>query len=104
MNEVLILGMSGLAGLIMGAMFFGGLWWTVRKGISSNRQGLWFLGSLLLRSGVVVVGFHVVAGEHWQRLLACLFGFAVARFLMIWLTPPPISDPNARAAEIRHAP
>jgi len=104
MNEALLLGLAGGAGLIMGAIFFGGLWWTVRKGVSSKRPALWFMGSLLLRTGVVVAGFYVVSDGHWQRLLACLFGFAVARFIVTWLTPPPIAAPNARTAEARHAP
>ena len=104
MSEALMLGLAGGAGLIMGAIFFGGLWWTVRKGVSSKRPALWFLGSLLLRTGVVVAGFYVVSDGHWQRLLACLFGFAVARFIVTWLTPPPIAAPNARTAEARHAP
>jgi F1F0 ATPase subunit 2 len=104
MSEALMLGLAGGAGLIMGAIFFGGLWWTVRKGVSSKRPALWFLGSLLLRTGVVVAGFYVVSDGHWQRLLACLFGFTVARFIVTWLTPPPIAAPNARTAEARHAP
>ena len=104
MSEALMLGLAGVAGLIMGAIFFGGLWWTVRKGVSSKRPALWFLGSFLLRTGVVVAGFYIVSDGQWQRLLACLFGFAVARFIVTWLTPPPIAALNARTAEARHAP
>ncbi|MDZ7583921.1 MAG: ATP synthase subunit I [Thiobacillus sp.] len=104
MSEALMLGLAGVAGLIMGAIFFGGLWWTVRKGVASQRPALWFVGSFVLRTGVVVAGFYVVSGGQWQRLLACLFGFAVARFIVTWFTPPPIAAPNARTAEARHAP
>ena len=49
MNEVLTLALALLAGVALGAVFFGGLWWTVRKGVSSKHPALWFLGSLLLR-------------------------------------------------------
>jgi F1F0 ATPase subunit 2 len=104
MSEALMLGLAGVAGLIMGAIFFGGLWWTVRKGVSSQRPALWFVGSFVLRTGVVVAGFYVVSDGHWQRLLACLVGFAVARFIVTWLTPPPIAALNTRTAEARHAP
>jgi F1F0 ATPase subunit 2 len=104
MNEALMPGLAGVAGLLLGAVFFGGLWWTVRKGVSSQRQALWFLGSFVLRSLVVVTGFHVVSDGHWQRLLACLFGFAVARLIVIWLAPSPITAPGHRPAEARHAP
>ena len=39
----------GWRGGLLGTMFFGGLWWTVRTGVSSQRPALWFLGSLVLR-------------------------------------------------------
>ena len=32
MNEALTLVLAWLAGGVLGAIFFGGLWWTVRKG------------------------------------------------------------------------
>ena len=39
-----------VAGALLGAFFFGGLWWTVQKGVTSEQPALWFLGSLLLRT------------------------------------------------------
>ena len=53
-------------------IFFGGLWWTVRKGVSSQRPALWFFGSLLLRMSIALAGFYFSARGHWQRLLVCL--------------------------------
>jgi F1F0 ATPase subunit 2 len=50
MNEILNLILALVAGFLLGAFFFGGLWWTVQKGLSSRRPELWFLGSLLLRT------------------------------------------------------
>ena len=79
MNEPLTLALAGLAGSGLGALFFGGLWWTVRKGVSASQPALWFLGSLLLRMGIALAGFYVVSGGHLGRLLACLAGFALAR-------------------------
>lgn len=35
MSEILAFTLALATGLFLGAMFFGGLWWTVRKGISS---------------------------------------------------------------------
>ena len=54
MNELLTLALALVAGLLLGAIFFGGLWWTVRKGISSKQPALWFLGSLLLRMSIAL--------------------------------------------------
>ena len=83
------LGLAFFAGALLGAFFFGGLWWTVQKGITSSRPELWFLGSLLLRTVVILAGFYVVAQGHWSRLVASILGFLVARIIVVnWLSGP----------------
>ncbi len=72
-----------LAGVLLGAFFFGGLWWTVRKGVASENPALWFLGSLVLRTGVTVAGFYFVSQGDWLRLLTSLLGFLTARALVV---------------------
>ena len=67
------------AGGMIGAMFFGGLWWTVQKALLSARPALCFFSSWLLRMSLALTGFYFVAGGHWQRLLMCLLGFVMAR-------------------------
>ena len=104
MNEPLTLILAGVAGLFLGAIFFGGLWWTVRKGVSSPRPALWFLGSLLLRMSVILAGFYFVGGGQWQRLLGCLIGFVVARFVVLRLTRPPVEHQHLPTKEVGHAP
>ena len=88
MNESLILLLAWVAGVGLGAIFFGGLWWSVRRGIASRRPALWFCVSPLLRMGIVLAGFYFVAGGHWQRLLLCLLGFFMARLAVMRLTRP----------------
>ncbi len=103
MNESLSLVFALAAGALLGAMFYGGLWWTVHRGVSSKRVALWFLGSLLLRMGVALAGFYFVAGGHWQRLLLCLLGFVMARIAVTRLMRPPGESQPPRALEGRHA-
>ncbi len=86
MNEPFQLVMVLLAGMLLGALFFGGLWWTVQKGLSARQPALWFGASMLLRTAVVLAGFYFVAGPDWKRLLMCLLGFIVARLIVIRLT------------------
>jgi F1F0 ATPase subunit 2 len=104
MNETLTLVLAWVAGGALGAMFFGGLWWTVQKGVSSTRPALWFFGSLLLRMSVALAGFYLVAGGHWQRLMLCLLGFVMARFVVTWLTWPSGEEQSRPAPEASHAP
>jgi len=51
-------------GVGLGAVFFGGLWWTVRGCTSYKQPALWFFGSLLLRMGITLAGFYVVSNHH----------------------------------------
>ena len=67
------------AGGLLGAAFYGGLWWTVGRGVSSSRPATWFLTSMLVRTAIAVMGFYFVSRGDLRRLLACLVGFVVAR-------------------------
>lgn len=104
MNEVLILTSAMAAGLLLGALFFGGLWWTVIRGVSSPRPALWFFSSMLLRMSLTLTGFYFVGGEDWRRWLLCLLGFVLARLAVKRLTRPPVVPHNVRAAETIYAP
>jgi len=103
MNEFLILLLSGVAGGLLGGLFFGGLWWTVNKGLSSQWPALWFLGSLLVRLGITLGGFYFVSGGHWERMLACLLGFLLARHVVFRITRPLVERHQSRTQEASHA-
>ena len=104
MNETLILVWAWVAGTMLGAIFFGGLWWSVRKGISSKQPAIWFIGSFLLRMSIALAGFYFVSLGHWERLLACFLGFFTARFIVTRLIGAPVEDLNSQEKEARHAP
>ena len=91
------------AGGFLGAIFFGGLWWTIQKAVSSPHPALWFLGSLLMRMSVTLAGFFVVSQGQWQRLLICLLGFVLARLVVTWLTRSTKADRNRAVQETSHA-
>jgi F1F0 ATPase subunit 2 len=73
---------SFLAGILLGIIFYAGLWWTVKKGIQSESPALWFGISMLLRTAIVLLGFYLVGLGHWQRLMVCLLGFIIARIVL----------------------
>lgn len=104
MNEALALVLAAVAGGALGVIFFGGLWWTVRKSLSARQPALWVFVSLLLRMGLTMSGFYWVSGGGWQRLLACLAGFIIARQILVRLSPPPVAPPALSTQEASHAP
>jgi F1F0 ATPase subunit 2 len=103
MNDTFRLMVALVTGLLLGAMFFGGLWWTVQKSVSSKRPALWFVGSLLVRTSIVVAGFYFIARGHWQRLIVCLIGFVVARLIVTRLTQS-TEKPTYLVQKVSHAP
>lgn len=81
MTDYLDLLFSLLAGLLLGVFFFTGLWWTVRQFDSSKYVALLFLFSMLFRTGIVILGFYLIMGDSWQRLVAGLLGFIIVRII-----------------------
>jgi F1F0 ATPase subunit 2 len=86
MSDVAILSGSLMAGVLIGGFFFGGLWWTVQKSLTSNNPVLWFFGSTLLRTGFAMAGFYFTSRNDWQKLLVCLLGFVIARIIVTRFT------------------
>ena len=103
MNDTLTLAWALGTGIVLGAFFFGGLWWTVRKGSACRRPALLFLGSFLLRTSIALAGLYLVAAGHWDRLLACLLGFVITRLIVTKLTGPPVVPCPSPVKEAGHA-
>ncbi len=104
MNELLFPALAFAAGVLLGVIFFGGLWWTVVRAVSSSQPALWFFGSLLLRMSFTLAGFYFVGRGHWESWLLCLLGFVLARFVVKSLTRPPVEHHNSRAPGTSYAP
>jgi F1F0 ATPase subunit 2 len=75
-----------ISGLLFGTLFFGGLWITVRKTLGSPNPAIWILGSSLLRTAIVLIGFYYIVQEGLQALLISLVGFIIARFIVMRAT------------------
>lgn len=85
-TEVLYLLPALVAGMILGVIFFGGLWLTVSRGLRSKKAALIFIGSFILRMAIILPGFYFVGGDNWQRMLASLAGFLIARTVITRIT------------------
>jgi F1F0 ATPase subunit 2 len=67
-------------GLGAGLFFFGGLWWTVRKGVEQNRPAI-FLASFAVRMATIVTIIFLFRRD-WPALMVLLAGFTVARVMV----------------------
>jgi F1F0 ATPase subunit 2 len=95
------------AGLLLGGFYFGGLWWTVQKGLASENPALWFFGSLLLRTALILAAFYFLSRGDWSRLFACVVGFMIARILVVQrLTKKPTANmtPSETETIVAHQP
>lgn len=88
MTAVVPLLLAGAAGVGLGALYFGGLWMTVRALPHSGRPVVLIAGSFLARMALIAGGFYPILGAGWDRLLACLAGFVLVRLVIVsWLAP-----------------
>jgi F1F0 ATPase subunit 2 len=92
------LGMALAAGAALGAVFFGGLWLTVRRLPGTRSPYRFYSLSLLFRLTLVLAGFYLLAAGGYGVILAAGVGFLVSR--QLWLMAkrsqpaPPVRDDN----------
>lgn len=86
MNEILSYVLSLAIGIILGMIFFIGLWWTIKKLVSSKHPLVLFFTSIFLRIGLVLVSFYYLGHDDWIKLISCLVGFIIGRFIVIKLS------------------
>lgn len=79
---------SIIAGCLLGLLYFGGLWLTVRKIHEVAQPGLLILASFVVRMAAVLSGFYFVMSGDATRLIACLAGFLVVRQVMVHRITP----------------
>lgn len=90
-----VAGVVTLWGVVLGAVFFGGLWWTVQRSAVSTVPVRWFVGSVVLRTVVVMAGFYMVGAGQPMLTGLCLLGFLLARVIVLRVTRP---TPAAKAS------
>lgn len=83
MNDTLPLIFALLAGIILGLIYFLGLWETVRRLPQARRPILWMLASLILRLAFILAGLYLIGHGHWDRLIAALIGILIVRTILV---------------------
>ena len=103
MSSALDLLLAGMVGIVLGAIFFGGLWVTVRIGLRSPFPALWFVFSFILRTAIVLGGLAWVGLNHGDQLAMCLLGFLFARILVGVISRKSVVNPTSAKAKVSHA-
>ena len=85
MTTLLLLVASCAAGMLLGVIFFWGLWTTLKRLSRGRSTAVLLLGSLLLRFGFVLGGFYLLARyAGWEHVLAAALGFTLSRILVVY--------------------
>lgn len=82
MSDVLLLGGSFLAGLLLGLVYFGGLWYTVQSMTRAKRPALLFFASFAVRLVVVLGAIYFLGLGDWRRMAVALLGMIVMRMFL----------------------
>ena len=77
-----MLGLMFLAGLLLGAGFYLGLWATVRRLPTARHPALLTLGSLVLRLGLLLAALYWLTALQPERMAAAVAGVILARLLL----------------------
>ena len=88
MSEWLWLAASLIAGIGLGGVYFGGLWWTVNRLMTAKNPVLIAPVSLLVRAAVTVAGLYYVSDGSWLRLVVAMAGFIGVKVVISRLLAP----------------
>lgn len=70
------------AGTIISLFYHGGLWWTVKLLPRARMPVLLSIGSFYLRMAFTLAAFFLVMRNDWRRMVVCLIGFLVVKFII----------------------
>lgn len=71
-------------GIVLGFIFFGGLYLSVERLSQTRYPALMMLGSTVLRMAVLLGGVLLLMGQEWKQAAAALVGIILAKFFMIF--------------------
>lgn len=73
-----------IAGLVLGLLYFGGLWLTLRRLATAKQPAFLVLGSYLGRLAICLAGFVIVAlTARLQGILICTAAFIAIRMIVV---------------------
>lgn len=71
------------AGLALGGLYFGALWWSVLKVRNVEHKKRFLLAGWLVRSAALCAGLYAMARADSQVLLCGAVGLLLSRFIIV---------------------
>lgn len=75
-------------GLGVGVFFFGTLWLTVRRIVTSKRPHLLVFGGFVVRAAIAVAAFYLLADDGPLMVLVAVAAFVVSRGVLVRYLAP----------------
>ena len=95
MNELIAILISISSGIILGMVYFGGLWLTLQRVRTTKQPALLTLASFMGRSALCILGFYLISGIGLRGLALCLAGFVLVKIALIRMLGPGTSTTQA---------
>jgi F1F0 ATPase subunit 2 len=94
---MIFLMISAMAGVAMSALFFGGLWWTVRDIEEREHPAALMMASFVVRTAIVLAGFYAIGQFGWEGMGVAAATFVATRFAVTRVLGPTTSPSTADA-------
>lgn len=85
---------SFLIGLLIGVLYFGGLYYSTQKFNDVRSPGLFMSLSMLIRMGILLVGLYYLAQSGYKSVLIGFLGIMIIRFVSVSKVKRETSDIN----------
>lgn len=74
-----------MGGVLLGIVFFGGLYWSVQMIGRVKYPGPLMAVSAIVRMAVLLLGIYFLGGNDINRFLSVMAGVVLVKFLMIFI-------------------
>ncbi len=71
-----------LTGVLLGVVFFGGLYFSVNRMVDMKHPAVFMIASLIIRMLIVVLGLYLIRGDNFYNIPLALLGIILARTLL----------------------
>lgn len=74
---------AAAAGLVLGAVYFWGLWWTSRRVGTTRAPGLLFMGSFVVRMAILLGGLWLVTRGRLVETAVAVIAILISRRFVV---------------------